>query len=254
MLSKMAGNLIMAATFGHLMLSTYCSPITSFNSKALFSSLNAIRDVNVVQSQSGLESNLFDVINKKKSLLVFLTHLGDLSSWELAQKLVYYAPKLESAGVNLIAVAPGATMTHAAEFCLKTGLPIETLYLDFEAASYDLLKFEKGFMPNAKISPYLKLLPMLVGIQSEGTIAEVLRGYVGDKTAPSGWIKSTLRYLSVLPLLQSNLHVNLTVQLYIIFLRYRLVEQDRFNVLGTDYQVIAEHYHTRKVTFSLSKI
>lgn len=173
---------------------TCCSPITSFNSKALLSSLNAIRDVNIVQSQSGIQSSVFDVINGKKSLLVFLTHLGDLSSWELAQKLVYYAPKLESAGVNLIAVAPGATMTHASEFCLKTGLPIENLFLDFEAVSYDLLKFEKGFMPNAKISPYLKLLPMLVGIQSEGTIAEVLRGYVGDKTAPSGWIKSTLRY------------------------------------------------------------
>jgi AhpC/TSA antioxidant enzyme len=250
MLSNMARNLIMAATAAHLMLSTCCSPITSFNSKALFSSLNAIRDVNVVQSQSGLKSSLFDVIDGKKSLLVFLTHLGDLSSWELAQKLVYYAPKLESAGVNLITVAPGATMTHAAEFCLKTGLPIETLFLDFEAASYDALKFEKGFMPNAKISPYLKLLPMLMGIQSEGTIAEVLRGYVGDKTAPSGWIKSTLRCVSVLPPSQSNLQGNLISQIYTIFQQYRLVEQDRFNVLGTDYQVtLMTKYHMRKMTF-----
>lgn len=55
------------------------------------------------------------------------------------------------------------------------------------------MNFERGFMPDANISPYLKLLPMLMGIQSEGTIKEVLRGYVGDKTAPSGWIKSTLR-------------------------------------------------------------
>lgn len=33
--------------------------------------------------------------------------------------------------------------------------------------------FEPGFAPDLSISPYLKLLPMLMGIGSEGTIQEV---------------------------------------------------------------------------------
>ena len=32
-----------------------------------------------------------------------------------------------------------------------------------------------------QISPYAKLLPMLMGIGSPGTLQEVVRGYVGDK-------------------------------------------------------------------------
>ena len=174
-----------------------CSPVTSFNSRtsmASMPSLNIIDAVSVIQSSSGQQLTLSELTRGKKSLLVFLTHLGDLSSWELAQKLLYYIPQIEAAKINLVAVAPGATAEHATEFCLKTGLPVDYLYIDFEAESYNILNFEKGFMPDAPISPYLKLLPMLMGIQSEGTIGEVLRGYLGDKTAPSGWIKSTLRY------------------------------------------------------------
>lgn len=177
-----------------------CSPVTSFNLKtsmASMPSLNIIDTVSVVQSSSGQQSTLSELTRGKKSLLVFLTHLGDLSSWELAQKLLFYIPQIKAADINLVTVAPGATSEHATEFCLKTGLPVEYLYIDFEAESYNKLNFEKGFMPDAPISPYLKLLPMLMGIQSEGTIGEVLRGYVGDKTAPSGWIKSTLRYHAV---------------------------------------------------------
>ena len=177
-----------------LLANCKCSPLTSFNARSISSPLSSIQSINVVRSSTGTTTTLSETITGKKSLLVFLTHLGDLSSWELAQKLLYYISQIEQSNVNLVAVAPGATMENAKEFCLKTGLPIDKLFVDFEAVSYEALKFEKGFMPAAKISPYLKLLPMLMGIQSEGTIGEVLRGYVGDKTAPSGWIKSTLRY------------------------------------------------------------
>lgn len=43
-------------------------------------------------------SNVIDakIANSKKActLLIFLTHLGDLSSFELAQQIVYYMPQL----------------------------------------------------------------------------------------------------------------------------------------------------------------
>lgn len=192
-LSLMLHGFLSILVAAQLLTTCNCSPITSFNARSKLSPLTAIQSINVVRSSTGITTTLSEAISGKKSLLVFLTHLGDLSSWELAQKLLYYIPQIERSNVNLVAVAPGATMENAKEFCLKTGLPIDKLFVDFEAVSYEALEFEKGFMPAAKISPYLKLLPMLMGIQSEGTIGEVLRGYVGDKTAPSGWIKSTLR-------------------------------------------------------------
>jgi hypothetical protein len=191
--------LLLAFTATQVFKDCSSSPITSLRTKpSVISPLSSIDGINVLQASSGKESDLskISITYGKKCLLVFLTHLGDLSSWELAQKLAYYMPQIENASIDLVAVAPGGEISHAHEFCFKTGMPIDKLYLDLKATSYDALKFDKGFMPEANISPYLKLLPMLMGIQSEGTIAEVLRGYAGDKTAPSGWIKSTLRYLS----------------------------------------------------------
>lgn len=38
---------------------------------------------------------------------------------------------------------------------------------------YRALGFSPGFAPDANVSPYLKLLPMLMGIGSPGTIQEV---------------------------------------------------------------------------------
>ena len=52
-------------------------------------------------------------------------------------------------------------------------------------ALYRELGFSRGFAPDLEgVSPYLKLLPMLAGAGSPGTVREVLRGYVGDRDAP----------------------------------------------------------------------
>ena len=98
------------------------------------------------------------------------------------------------ANVNLIAIGPGS-FQNAKEFCRITEFPIENLYLDTttNADIYQLLQFNKGFLPESNISPYLKLLPMLIGIGSPGTIGEVIRGYLGDKSSSSNWIKRSLK-------------------------------------------------------------
>lgn len=44
---------------------------------------------------------------------------------------------------------------------------------DNTGAMYRALGFSPGFAPEAQVSPYLKLLPMLMGIGSPGTIQEV---------------------------------------------------------------------------------
>ena len=45
---------------------------------------------------------------------------------------------------------------------------------DSTGAMYRALGFSPGFAPDAGVSPYLKLLPMLMGIGSPGTIQEVM--------------------------------------------------------------------------------
>ena len=139
-----------------------------------------------------------------------------------------YLPKIEKAGVNLVYVVIG-TPENAREFAKLTGFPIAKLYCDPEAETYKLFGFSRGFLPDVPINPYLKLLPMLAGIGSPGTIQvrcdggtaplavkarnvglsshtpytqslthtslpqAVLRGYVGDKEADASWTGSYLR-------------------------------------------------------------
>lgn len=48
-----------------------------------------------------------------------------------------------------------------------------TLPADPTGDLYTALNFNRGFAPDAAISPYAKLLPMLAGVGSPGTIQEV---------------------------------------------------------------------------------
>ncbi|KAJ1398058.1 hypothetical protein B484DRAFT_458591 [Ochromonadaceae sp. CCMP2298] len=141
------------------------------------------------------------------SLVLFFTHTGDLTSFELAQQLTHYLPQLQKS-MNVVCVTPGATPQSAQMFCDMTQFPPDLLHIDATAAAYESLQLSKGFLPGAPVSPYLKLLPMLAGIGSPGTIQEVLRGYFGDKSVDPAWIRSCLR----------------------------LVEQEKFDVLGSGYQ------------------
>lgn len=168
-------------------------------------------DYNLVSVADKSEVSMASLVNKPRNgfILIFLTHLGDLASFELAQQAVYYLPQIKETGIQVTAICPGATLDNADLFCRLTRFPAEKLYIDTSAKLYESLQFSKGFMPEQKsIPPYAKLLPMLMGIGSPGTIPEVLRGYIGDKTAPSSWIRESLR----------------------------LVEQKQFDVLGQNYQ------------------
>ncbi|EIE18540.1 hypothetical protein COCSUDRAFT_60209 [Coccomyxa subellipsoidea C-169] len=115
-----------------------------------------------------------------------MTHFGDLSSWELAQKLKKKLPDLQARqaklGKKVIAVGLGST-ENARAFARALDFPLDLLYADSTGAVYRALGFSPGFAPDADVSPYLKLLPMLMGIGSPGTIQEVLRGYIGDRSA-----------------------------------------------------------------------
>lgn len=124
----------------------------------------------------------WDASHGNKVVISFMTHFADLSSWELAQKWVKVIPTLEASGVKFIAVGLGS-VTNAQEFARVLKFPTDRLYADPDGSAYRALGFSPGFGEGLEISPYAKLLPMLMGIGSPGTMQEVFRGYVGDQNS-----------------------------------------------------------------------
>lgn len=75
----------------------------------------------------------------------------------------------QPAGVNVIAVGVG-TKEAGQLFAEKTKFPIDTLYADPTAACHKVLGYSAGFLPGSDVNGYVKLLPMLAGIGSPGTV------------------------------------------------------------------------------------
>eukprot|EP00955_Chlamydomonas_euryale_P084782 364003-Chlamydomonas_euryale.AAC.30 len=65
------------------------------------------------------------------------------------------------------------------------------VFADPDGSAYKALGFSPGFAPDLQVSAYAKLLPMLAGIGSPGTVQEVIRGYVGDKDSKPVFDTST---------------------------------------------------------------
>lgn len=65
------------------------------------------------------------------------------------------------------------TPENARLFARELNYPLEHLYADPSGACYKALGFNPGFAADVDINPYLKLLPMLMGIGSPGTVQEV---------------------------------------------------------------------------------
>ena len=125
----------------------------------------------------------------EKTVVVWLSHFADLTSTELVQRLKKIRPILQSSNVKLVAVGLG-NYQAGQEFQRLNKIEDWDIYVDAEATSYNALDFNPGFSPtlpaslNINISPYAKLIPMLLGIGSPGTVQEVVRGYVGDRSSP----------------------------------------------------------------------
>ena len=116
-----------------------------------------------------------------RRLVLLFTQLGDFDSMEYAQALVPVVPQLESAGIRLRAIAIGDA-AGANRFCSYTGFPREALDVDAEPRLHRELGLYEGLQTAG--GPWPGLLLMCAGIGSPGTLAEVFRGYRGDRNAP----------------------------------------------------------------------
>ncbi|MCX5930914.1 MAG: peroxiredoxin-like family protein [Cyanobacteria bacterium] len=117
----------------------------------------------------------------QRRLVLLLSQLGDFDSLEYAQALVPFLPQLESAGIAVLAIGIGDEAGRQ-RFCAFTGFPSERLQVDAEPKLHRALGLYEGLRQIG--GPWPNLLLMCAGIGSPGTLAEVLRGYTGDRSAP----------------------------------------------------------------------
>eukprot|EP00879_Flechtneria_rotunda_P018800 GHRR01019733.1.p1 GENE.GHRR01019733.1~~GHRR01019733.1.p1 ORF type:complete len:193 (+),score=74.08 GHRR01019733.1:160-738(+) len=152
-----------------------CKPVRQVSAQASpeYQALTGIKVVSAADGQDRELLSLWQSNSASKVLVPFLTHFADLSSWELVQKLKQIVlPRSQQLGVQVITVGLGS-VENARIFAAALDYPTAGLYADPTGACYKALGFSPGFAADAQLNPYFKLLPMLAGIESPGTLQEV---------------------------------------------------------------------------------
>jgi hypothetical protein len=117
----------------------------------------------------------------RRRLVVLFPQLGDFDSLEYGQALAEAHPALARADIALLAIGIGEA-AGADRFCRHTGFPRALLEADADPQLHRELGLYEGV--RTRLGPWPDLLLMCAGMGSPGTLAEVLRGYTGDRSAP----------------------------------------------------------------------
>ncbi len=137
----------------------------------------------------GQQVSILDKCDTANRLLVLvLPQLGDFDSLEYAWWLQQYSEPLRDALLTIRAVGIGAR-SSGEQFCTYTGFPPDWLFVDPKAELHQHLDLYPGLsLKIPALSPaqnaWLNLMLMCAGVGSPGTLAEVFRGYRGDRLAP----------------------------------------------------------------------
>jgi hypothetical protein len=123
-----------------------------------------------------------------RTLLLVWPQLGDFDSLEYAWWLKREAEQLQAQRLAIRAVGIG-NLHSGKQFCNYTGFPAEWLFVDPEAQLHRQLNLYPGLCAkfpglSTTQTAWLNLLLMCAGLGSPGTLAEVFRGYWGDRKAP----------------------------------------------------------------------
>lgn len=131
---------------------------------------------------------LSDCTDYKRLLILVWPQLGDFDSLEYAWWLEKEAALWQNAGITIRAIAIG-DRNSGLKFSEYTKFRQDWLFVDPKAELHNLLGLYRGlslklpgFSPGQ--NAWLNLILMCAGLGSPGTLAEVLRGYLGDRKAP----------------------------------------------------------------------
>jgi hypothetical protein len=121
-------------------------------------------------------------------LTIVLPQLGDFDSLEYAWWLRREMLKIPANKITLRAIGIG-DRNSGLKFCEYTKFPPEWLFVDPNAEIHSLLGLYGGLKAKLPIlsssqNAWLNLMLMCAGIGSSGTLAEVWRGYKGDRRSP----------------------------------------------------------------------
>jgi len=134
---------------------------------------------NIIEEFLGSE-NIF--LDKRKTLIVLLGSFADFDSFEYAQQLSGQVKRLNENSVDLMLVGIGSEKSKEF-FCRFNNIDIENVIALRNADLHKKLNLNVGFV--SQLPSIINLLIMCAGINSKGTIKEVLRGYLGDRNSKS---------------------------------------------------------------------
>ena len=144
------------------------------------------------QCQRVSDGNFLPILNSCESanyiLVIILPQLGDFDSLEYAWWLKRESKRLQEHDIVIRAVGIGDRVSGQ-KFCDYTQFPEDCLFIDPKAEIHEKLNLYRGLtlkIPGFSVTQnaWLNLMLMCAGIGSPGTLAEVLRGYLGDRQAP----------------------------------------------------------------------
>ena len=111
-----------------------------------------------------------------------LGSFADFDSFEYSQQLSAQSKRLAKHSVDLILIGIGSEKSKE-YFCKFNKIDIKNVFAVRNADLHKKLNLNAGFV--SPMPAIINLLIMCAGINSRGTIKEVLRGYLGDKNAKS---------------------------------------------------------------------
>lgn len=131
---------------------------------------------------------LSDCTDYKRLLILVWPQLGDFDSLEYAWWLEKEAALWQNAGITIRAIGIG-DRNSGLKFSEYTKFRQDWLFVDPKAELHNLLGLYRGLslkLPGFSLgqNAWLNLILMCAGVGSPGTLAEVLRGYRGDRKAP----------------------------------------------------------------------
>ena len=116
-------------------------------------------------------------LSRKKRLIVLLGSFADFDSFEYAQQLSAQIKKLSILSVDVVLIGIGSEKSKE-YFCRFNKFDNQNVLAVRNAELHEKLNLNAGFV--SPLPAILNLLVMCAGINSNGTIKEVLRGYLGD--------------------------------------------------------------------------